>query len=190
MLSDLYMKNSCAHVITPDGETKLFDILAGIFQGDTLAPFLFIIVLDYSLRDAYEHTSSETGIVIEPRRSSRHPEMRLRDSSYADDIGLLNKSLSLAEELLHCVENAALSVGLHLNATKTELLTVNIPGPETIKSLSGKQLKRVDHFKYLGSYIPDSFHDFKVRKAMAWDACNKLERVWVSQDQIFFQGMC
>ena len=35
--------------------------------------------------------------------------------------------------------------------------------------------KRVDSFNYLGSQIPDSFRDFKVRKAMAWGACNKLE---------------
>jgi hypothetical protein len=176
----LIYENSCAQVITPDGETKFFDILAGIFQGDTLAPFLFITVLDYSLRQAYEQANTETGIIIEPKKGSRHPEVRLRDSSYADDIGLLNKSLSLSEDLLHCIENAAMTVGLHLNAAKTELLTVNIPGSESIKSITGKELKRVDKFKYLGSYILDSFQDFKVRKALAWDACNKLERVWIS----------
>ena len=31
------------------GETELFDILAGVLQGDTLAPYLFIIALDYAL---------------------------------------------------------------------------------------------------------------------------------------------
>ena len=38
----------------------------------------------------------------------------------------------------------------------------------------------MDSFKYLGSQIPDSFHDFKVRKAISWDAGNKLERLWTS----------
>ena len=172
----LIYENSCAHVITPDGETKFFNILSGIFQGDTLAPFLFVIVLDYSLRQAYG-SKPDIGITIKPRKGSRKPEIRIKDSSYADDIALLTKQ---AEELLHSVENAASMVGLHLNTTKTELLTINIPGLETIKSTAGKDLKRVDSFKYLGSYIPDSFQDFKVRKAMAWDACNKLERVWTS----------
>ena len=37
-------------VLSTDGETSSFRILAGILQGDTLAPFLFIIVVDYVLR--------------------------------------------------------------------------------------------------------------------------------------------
>ena len=31
-------------VVTADGITEIFDILAGVLQGDTLAPYLFIIV--------------------------------------------------------------------------------------------------------------------------------------------------
>ena len=32
--------NTKSTTLTPDGETEHFDILAGILQGDTLAPFL------------------------------------------------------------------------------------------------------------------------------------------------------
>ena len=45
----LYTNNS-ATVLSPDGETESFDIKAGILQGDTLAPFLFIMAVDYILR--------------------------------------------------------------------------------------------------------------------------------------------
>ncbi len=38
-----------AVVVTPDGGTEEFDILAGVLHGDTLAPYLFIIALDYAL---------------------------------------------------------------------------------------------------------------------------------------------
>ena len=31
--------NTKAKIVTPDGETELFDITAGVLQGDTLAPF-------------------------------------------------------------------------------------------------------------------------------------------------------
>ena len=41
--------NNSASVFFPDGETKPFDINAGILQVDTLAPFLFIMVVDYIL---------------------------------------------------------------------------------------------------------------------------------------------
>ena len=37
-------------VISPDGDTEYFDIVAGVLQGDTLALYLFIICLDYVLR--------------------------------------------------------------------------------------------------------------------------------------------
>ena len=35
----VFYTNTQATVLTPDGETDSFDILAGILQGDTLAPF-------------------------------------------------------------------------------------------------------------------------------------------------------
>ena len=46
----LLYTNNTATVLSPDGETKPFDIKAGILQGDTLAPFLFIMVVDNILR--------------------------------------------------------------------------------------------------------------------------------------------
>ena len=46
--------NTCVKVVSPDGETELFDITAGVLQGDTLAPFLFIIVIDYALNKAMD----------------------------------------------------------------------------------------------------------------------------------------
>jgi len=35
-----------AKVISPDRETEVFEIKAGVLQGDTLTPFLFTIVLE------------------------------------------------------------------------------------------------------------------------------------------------
>ena len=42
--------NTKLTVRSPDGDAEFFDILAGVLQGDTLAPFLFVISLDYVLR--------------------------------------------------------------------------------------------------------------------------------------------
>ena len=63
-----------AKVVTPDGETELFDITAGVLQGDTLAPFLFVIVLDYAMRKALGDDEKDLGFTITPRRSRRHPK--------------------------------------------------------------------------------------------------------------------
>ena len=38
----------------PDGDTEYFDIVPGVLQGDTLAPYLFIICLDYVLRTSID----------------------------------------------------------------------------------------------------------------------------------------
>ena len=43
-------RNTKVKVRSPDGDTNYFDIVAGVLQGDTLAPYLFIICLDYMLR--------------------------------------------------------------------------------------------------------------------------------------------
>ena len=48
MISVLHA-DTCAKVITPDGETKEFQISKGVLQGYTLEPFLFVIVLDYAM---------------------------------------------------------------------------------------------------------------------------------------------
>ena len=45
-----FYTNTKAVVVTPDGQTDFFTIEAGLLQGDTLAPFLFITVLDYVLQ--------------------------------------------------------------------------------------------------------------------------------------------
>ena len=34
---------------SPNRDTDYFDIVAGVLQGDTLAPYLFIICLEYVL---------------------------------------------------------------------------------------------------------------------------------------------
>ena len=43
-------KNMKVKVRSLDGDTDYFNIVAGVLQGDTLAPYLFIICLDYVLR--------------------------------------------------------------------------------------------------------------------------------------------
>ena len=69
-------------VVTPDGSTEEFDILAGVMQGDKLAPYLFIIVLDYALRKAISGREQGLGFTLNPRRSKRHPAVVRTDLEY------------------------------------------------------------------------------------------------------------
>ena len=108
-------------VLSTDGETLSFPILAGILQGDTLAPFLFIIVVDYVLRISVD-SISEKGFKLHRKRSTRHHAVYLTDTDFADDIALISQSLEHAQDLLQSLEQAYNGVGLYLNETKTEFM--------------------------------------------------------------------
>ena len=49
-------KNMKVKIRSPDGDTDYFDIVAGVLQGDILAPYLFIICLDYVLKTSIDKT--------------------------------------------------------------------------------------------------------------------------------------
>ena len=49
----MFYRNTKVKVHSPDEDTDYFDIVAGV-QGDTLAPYLFIICLDYVLRTSID----------------------------------------------------------------------------------------------------------------------------------------
>ena len=178
-IRNLYSDTS-ATVLSPDGETEAFDICAGILQGDTLAPFLFIIVLDYVLRMSVDKIN-DNGLEIHPRMSSRNPAVYLTDTDFADDIALISGSLFNAQNLLCSLEAAAKCVGLHFNESKTEYINKTNDITSHLETLSGYILKCKEDYNYLGSFISSSEKDFNVRKGMAWSACNKLHRIWTSK---------
>ena len=49
-----------------------------------------------------------------------------------------------------------------------------------IKCLNGENIKKVDDFKYLGSYIGSTEYDINIRIAKAWAALNNLNIIWKS----------
>jgi retron-type reverse transcriptase len=58
-----------AKIKSPDGETEYFDIHAGVMQGDTLAPYLFVITLAYAMRQAINCRENELRFTIQTRKS-------------------------------------------------------------------------------------------------------------------------
>ena len=63
-----------------------FEVSTGVLQGDVLAPFLSIILVDYLLKKATSDLDS--GAVTHPRLSRRYPVKVLNDLDFADDIAL------------------------------------------------------------------------------------------------------
>ena len=143
-------RNTKVKVRSPDGDTEYFDIVAGVLQGETLAPHLFIICLDYVFRTSIDKIR-ENGFELTKKRSRRYPAKTITEGDYADDIAILANTPNQAETLLHSLERAAAGIGLHVNAHKTEYMCFHQTGD--ISTLEGTSLKLVDKFAYLGSNV-------------------------------------
>ena len=121
------------------------------------------------------------GFLINPRKSSRIPPVKITDLCFADDIALLANEIEQAQELITGVENEGAKIGLSINAKKTQAITYNQEDNTVeIKAINGDIIKKVENYKYLGSWVKSSEHDINTRKALAWSACHKLRKVWTS----------
>ena len=102
-----------AQMITPDGEINFFEITASVSQEDTLAPYLFIVALDYGLQKTTKDTL--TSFMLEKTQVSRKPAVYITDADFADDLTLISNYMEQDQLLLLRLEMAAGNIGLHEN---------------------------------------------------------------------------
>ena len=152
-------RNTKVKVCSLDGDTDNFDIVAGVLQGDTLVPYLFIISLDYVLRTSIDKMK-DNDFKLTKESSRSYPAHTITDMDYADDIMLLANTPTQVKTLLHSLEWAAAGRGLHVNADKTEYMCFNQRGD--ISTLNGRFLKLVDKFTYLGSSVSSTQTDISM----------------------------
>ena len=175
-ISVLY-KNSKSALMVDGGLSDPFDVTTGVLQGDVLAPFLFVVLVDYRWKKVTSQLDS--GIVTHPRRSRRHPAKSLNDLDFADDIALLESSISRAQAQLTKTAEAAADLGLVISAPKIEYMTVSC-NPQPALQVYGDPINHVSDFRYLGSMVASGSSDLKRRKSLAWCAFWKLEQLWKS----------
>ena len=155
--------NEKRKVRSQDGGRDFFDIVAGVLQGDTLVPYLFIICLDYELRKSIDKIKencfklskkrsrryppkaiTENCFKLSKKRSKRYLAKAISDTDYADVIALLANALTKAGNLLLNQERATAEIGIHVNAHKTEYMCFNQTCD--ISTLNSSSLKVVDKF--------------------------------------------
>ena len=143
----LYHGSSTA-VSTSFRLTEMFDTTSGVLQGDTLSRHVFILLVDYILRQS---PVDEDGFTLKPANSHRHPSITLTSLTYADDVAITSDSVSDAEINLHQLQFYSEAVGLKLNKAKTNVLHVGYESdPKPNLTLDGMKIDVCDTYNYLG----------------------------------------
>ena len=110
-ISELYINSKSTVGLLVDGNiSDPFEVSTGVLQGDVLAPFLFIILVEYLMRKATSDLDS--GVETHPRRSRRYLAKVLNDLDFADDIALLESKMARAQVQLTSTASAAKDLGL------------------------------------------------------------------------------
>ena len=99
---------------------------------------------------------------------------------FADDIALLSEEIHQVKDLLLRVKASVAKVGQKMNAGKTKFMSYNQSQPVSLNTSDGTKLEDVEDLKYLGALMSSTAKDVKQRKAAAWRACNKLNKIWKS----------
>ena len=120
----------------------------------------------------------ESGFKLTKKRSRRYPAKTITDADNANERAILANTPSQDKTLLYSLEWAAVAIGLHVNAHKTEYMCFNHIG--NISTRGDSSLKLVDKFTYLGSSVSSTKKDIDTRLTKAWTAIDKVSVIWKS----------
>jgi hypothetical protein len=185
------------------GADGSYQLKSGVLQGDTLAPWLFVLILDCILDEAITpdlcfplHRSvaqTEPSTPATSRYNFRHrsflhsgirEQRKLAELSFADDIALPCCSRGTAQRLLTNIQLGAKHVGLDVNVAKgkTEILLHRFDASAAedfvIYDTTGKLVTIAKDYKYLGNRPFDPNRGLSERVGLAWAAIRRLAPIW------------
>ncbi|CAF1405586.1 unnamed protein product [Adineta ricciae] len=108
-LRNIYLDSSCC-VKIDTGNTEFFHIVTGVRQDCIISPFLFLLVIDFVMRETMN--GSDFGI-------QWNNMSRFTDLDFADDIVLLANTEENLQKMTTALETTASNVGLRINSEKT-----------------------------------------------------------------------
>ena len=96
----------------------------------------------------------------------------MTDTDFTDNLALLTNIPAQAESLLYSLEQAVRSIGLYLNADKTEFMCFSHNG--VMSTFNSKLLKIIDLFTYHSSNISSTESDVNICMRNTWTATDRL----------------
>ena len=148
----------------------MFEIVTGVRQGCILSPFLFLLVVDFLMKQTMK--CSTHGI--------EWSEGKLADLDFADDIALLSDTHDGLQKMTEDLGEHGEKVGLRISCEKTKAMTI---GESQFPAITIKQhdIEYVEKFPYLGSYISrvgDAEVDVTARIGKAASVFQRLRPIW------------
>ena len=138
----MYESNTAA-VKVGNEVSNWFCIKSGVKQGCVLSPFTWIILMYFVLRS--------TGKAIRDH-GIKWGGKTLLDLDYADDLSILDESVSKMNEFLEVLRVQGAKIGLKIIVKKTKSLTLGISEDEQV-TLGNEKIDQVGSLNYLGSII-------------------------------------
>jgi hypothetical protein len=124
--------------------TDTFNISTGVKQGCILTPLLFILAMDWIMKNSTDR--ERRGIRW---TTTMTPTTTLEDLDFANDIALLSHHHQDVQEKTDAMATTAGNLGLNVSTKKTKSMRMNARVKDNIK-LNGNEIE-VNDFIYLGS---------------------------------------
>ena len=145
LIQKMYDGTSCK-VLLEGRLTDSFEIKTGVRQGCLLSPFLFILAVDWLMKEST--SGSRNGI-------QWTLWTQLDDLDFADDIALVSHNHSQMQDMTSTVNQLSGSIGLRIHPGQSKMLKIKTEDTQAI-TVGGKPLEFVENFTYLGSVIDHS----------------------------------
>ena len=163
-----YLNYECS-VILGDKLSDWFSVETGVRQGCILSPILFLITIDYVMRQTCDR----------PRGIQWTLFKHLEDLDFADDLALISRRLQDLQEKTCRLSNFAAKTGLAINISKTK--SMHAPDQDSHILIDNHRIETVENFIYLGSVISidnGAEKDIKNRLNKAKGCFAVLQPVW------------
>lgn len=163
-----------AKVICGNDLTDSFGVKTGVKQGCVLSPFLFLLGIDWIMKQTTD--DARRGLRLTIFRS-------LEDLDFADDIVLLSQKQTDMQAKTTVLAEKALSIGLKVSKKKTKHMRVKAKSEEPIQ-LYNENIEDVDDFTYLGSKLSkdgNAESEIRVRIGKANHSFSMLRKTWKSK---------
>ena len=173
-------------VRTPFGNTEPFPITTGILQGDVLAPYLFVMVMDRILHMALDDGSD--GVLLKSRGTRKRGlnEKRLSDIDYADDVALFSDSMEGLQNMINSVSREAEKANLRLAVGQSKTAWISfgkVARSENDPVIYNNNLEvpKVGSYRHPGQRQDQDFSStVKDRLKLAWGSLQRLNGIWSS----------